>query len=112
MYIQRRHWLEYDPVALAVLVIGIGIIELLALIICPLPGRRSAYERAGPARATVGTDTINTCWWLPTSTGWLVFVRLAHRPPVRQAGLRPLRLRPHHHHCRWDLAVGSRCPRR
>src|SRR5262245_32061261 len=33
MYIQRRHWLEYDPVALAVLVIGIGIIELLALII-------------------------------------------------------------------------------
>jgi hypothetical protein len=26
-----RHWLEYDPVALAVLVIGIGIIELLAL---------------------------------------------------------------------------------
>ena len=33
MYIQRRHWLDYDPVALAVLVIGIGIIELLALII-------------------------------------------------------------------------------
>jgi hypothetical protein len=31
--IQRRHWLDYDPVALAVLVIGIGIIELLALII-------------------------------------------------------------------------------
>ena len=33
MYIQWRHWLEYDPVALAVLVIGIGIIELLALIV-------------------------------------------------------------------------------
>jgi hypothetical protein len=33
MYIQRPHWLDYDPVALAVLVIGIGIIELLALII-------------------------------------------------------------------------------
>ena len=31
--VARRHWLEYDPVALAVLVIGIGIIELLALII-------------------------------------------------------------------------------
>ena len=30
---KRRHWGEYDPVALAVLVIGIGIIELLALII-------------------------------------------------------------------------------
>src|SRR6266566_3557420 len=28
---QRRYWLDYDPVALAVLVIGIGIIELLAL---------------------------------------------------------------------------------
>jgi hypothetical protein len=26
----RRHWLDYDPVALAVLVIGIGMIELLA----------------------------------------------------------------------------------
>jgi hypothetical protein len=33
MYVPRRHWLDYDPVALAVLVIGIGIIELLALII-------------------------------------------------------------------------------
>jgi len=27
----RRYWLDYDPVALAVLVIGIGLIELLAL---------------------------------------------------------------------------------
>jgi hypothetical protein len=33
MYIQMGHWLDYDPVALAVLVIGIGMIELLALII-------------------------------------------------------------------------------
>src|SRR5215475_5937538 len=33
MYVQKPHWLDYDPVALAVLVIGIGIIELLALII-------------------------------------------------------------------------------
>jgi len=33
MYIQRQHWLDYDPVALAVLVVGIGMIELLALII-------------------------------------------------------------------------------
>jgi len=30
MYIQRRHWLDYDSVALAVLAIGIGVIELLA----------------------------------------------------------------------------------
>jgi hypothetical protein len=30
---QRRYWLDYDPVALAVLVIGIGLIEVLALII-------------------------------------------------------------------------------
>ena len=29
MYIPRRHWLDYDPVALAALVIGIGIIELV-----------------------------------------------------------------------------------
>jgi hypothetical protein len=33
IYVQRPHWLDYDPIALAVLVIGIGIIELLALII-------------------------------------------------------------------------------
>jgi hypothetical protein len=26
-----RYWLEYDPIALAALVIGIGMIELLAL---------------------------------------------------------------------------------
>jgi hypothetical protein len=30
---QRLHWLEYDPVALAVLVIGMGMIALLTLII-------------------------------------------------------------------------------
>jgi hypothetical protein len=29
---QRLYWLDYDPVALAVLVIGIGMIELLALL--------------------------------------------------------------------------------
>jgi hypothetical protein len=33
MYIKSWHWLDYDPVALAVLVIGIGVIELVALII-------------------------------------------------------------------------------
>jgi len=33
VYVQKPHWLDYDPLALAVLVIGIGIIELLALII-------------------------------------------------------------------------------
>jgi hypothetical protein len=33
IYVQRPHWLDYDPLALGVLVIGIGIIELLALII-------------------------------------------------------------------------------
>src|SRR5262249_24870075 len=33
MSTQRRHWLDYDPVALAVLAIGIGIVELLALLL-------------------------------------------------------------------------------
>ena len=28
---QRLHWLEYDPVALAVLTIGMGMVALLAL---------------------------------------------------------------------------------
>jgi hypothetical protein len=32
-YVQKPHWLDYDPLALAVLVIGIGIVELLALLI-------------------------------------------------------------------------------
>jgi hypothetical protein len=30
---QKLYWLDYDPVAFAVLVIGMGIIELLALLI-------------------------------------------------------------------------------
>jgi hypothetical protein len=30
---QKLYWLDYDPVALAVLVIGMGMIELLVLII-------------------------------------------------------------------------------
>jgi hypothetical protein len=30
---QQLHWLDYDPVALAVLVVGIGMIGLLALLI-------------------------------------------------------------------------------
>jgi hypothetical protein len=33
MRITYRHWLDYDPVAVAVLVIGIALIELLAMII-------------------------------------------------------------------------------
>jgi len=31
MHVQGRHWLDYDPGAVAVLVIGIGLIELLVL---------------------------------------------------------------------------------
>jgi hypothetical protein len=31
MRVHSRHWLDYDSVALAVLVIGMGMIELLAL---------------------------------------------------------------------------------
>jgi hypothetical protein len=31
MHAQRQHWLEYDLVALAVLVIGIALVEVLAL---------------------------------------------------------------------------------
>jgi hypothetical protein len=28
---QSRHWLDYDPVALVVLIVGIGVVALLAL---------------------------------------------------------------------------------
>ena len=31
MHTQGRHWLDYDSVAFAVLVVGMGAIELLAL---------------------------------------------------------------------------------
>jgi hypothetical protein len=31
MHAQQQHWLDYDPVALAVLVIGIALVEVLAL---------------------------------------------------------------------------------
>jgi hypothetical protein len=33
MYIQRRHWLDYDPVAFAALVVGFAMIGVLAVII-------------------------------------------------------------------------------
>jgi hypothetical protein len=33
IYAQKPHWLDYDPLALAMLVIGLGIIELLVLIL-------------------------------------------------------------------------------
>jgi hypothetical protein len=32
-YVQKPHWLDYDPVALTVLVLGIALVELLALMI-------------------------------------------------------------------------------
>jgi hypothetical protein len=28
---RRQHWLEYDSVAVAVLIVGLGLVELLAL---------------------------------------------------------------------------------
>jgi hypothetical protein len=31
MRVQGRHWLDYDPVAIAALIIGIGIVMLVAL---------------------------------------------------------------------------------
>jgi hypothetical protein len=29
----RRHWLDYDPIAIAVLIIGIGIVDVVVLFI-------------------------------------------------------------------------------
>jgi hypothetical protein len=31
MTVQTRHWLDYDPIALLVLVVGIGAVALLAV---------------------------------------------------------------------------------
>ena len=33
MFAKKRYWLDYDPVAVALLVIGLGMIELLAIFI-------------------------------------------------------------------------------
>jgi len=33
MFSDSRHWLEYDPVAIAVLLIGIGFVALIVLTI-------------------------------------------------------------------------------
>src|SRR5262249_61425123 len=41
----KRYWLDYDPVALAVLVIGIGAIELLAFSFCPRDLRFHSISR-------------------------------------------------------------------
>ena len=30
-WVQSRHWLDYDPVALLVLIVGIGAVALVAL---------------------------------------------------------------------------------
>jgi len=38
MRVQSGHWLDYDPIALVVLVIGIGAVALLALSIWSPPG--------------------------------------------------------------------------
>ena len=50
MDIMGRHWLDYDPVALAALIIGIGIVESLALVRSPMisPGRRAMVIRSWP----------------------------------------------------------------
>jgi len=37
MRVQSGHWLDYDPVALVILVVGIGAVALLALLPVPLP---------------------------------------------------------------------------
>jgi hypothetical protein len=50
MDIMRRHWLDYDPVALAVLIIGMGIVELLALIIWKSPPVPSSAVLREPKR--------------------------------------------------------------
>ena len=33
MDMMRRHWLDYDPIAIAVLIIGIGIVDVVVLFI-------------------------------------------------------------------------------
>ena len=68
MDIMGRHWLDYDPVALAALIIGIGIVESLALVRSPMirPGRRVMVIRSRPSIRGVscnglGPVTSNNC---------------------------------------------------
>jgi len=56
MRTQIRYWLDYDPVALVVLLVGIGMVELLALSIWTPPrdchcGAHRPCDRGDPANA-------------------------------------------------------------
>jgi len=62
MYVQKPHWLDYDPLALAVLVIGIGIIELLALRPATVSLIRRNVAQNQPDRDMTPRDP----------TGWLI----------------------------------------
>ena len=64
---KRRPWLDYDPVALAVLVIGIGMIELLALRICPifavLEARLRRCRLIMPSQSGANVLGTKSCWY-------------------------------------------------
>src|SRR5262249_51751234 len=50
MSVQSRHWLDYDPVALVILVVGIGAGALLALSLLLPPRQRLGPVARGPRR--------------------------------------------------------------
>src|SRR6516162_4020749 len=59
-----RHWLEYDPVALAVLLVGVGFVELIVLSILPrasslrqLALRLHSITSSSRTRSIGGTST-------------------------------------------------------
>ena len=60
---QRLYWLDYDPVAFAVLVIGMGIIELLAL--AYLRGRFPNYAGKPDFRTRAKAPTSRICIFEP-----------------------------------------------
>jgi hypothetical protein len=72
---QRLHWLDYDPVALAVLVFGMGMIALLALSIWALPEPRHARCMVCRHQLNVLSRKLRSCAALqPGSTARLFVI--------------------------------------
>jgi hypothetical protein len=59
---QKLYWLDYDPVALAVLVIGLGMRRRQAA-----GGGRSLCRGGGPGLQSSGTFSVKSPWRLPAS---------------------------------------------
>jgi hypothetical protein len=66
MLSEYRHWLEYDPVALAVLLVGVGFVELMVLSIWPRASSSTPIRWATWRRGVDATFRDGTRRWSPS----------------------------------------------